>query len=169
MDNIEKQNKTEPGNLKKVKAEYEKLRVKYSLPDFAFMNENFEIEGIEAEETALFLKRMRKHMTEKIFFVLRSLEIFLNPQNAPLFMMNIVKFLSPADRELIKELYKQLSEYEIEAFGLEAKYDEKKEADFVKKVCGSWKDFSEDLMKIYAAMRDGNKKLEKKQNKSYVG
>ncbi|MDP1729297.1 MAG: hypothetical protein Q8L27_03795 [archaeon] len=161
--------KIESGNLRKIKLEYDKLRVQYNLPDFTFMNETFEIESIEVEETELFIKRMRKHMTEKIFFVLRSLEVFLNPQNAPLFMMNVLKSLSSVDRESIRDLYKEISEYEIAAFGLEAKYDEKKEIEFIKKVCNSWKGFSEDLVKIYKIMKEANKKIEQKHSKSYLG
>jgi len=159
----------EHGDLKKLKKEYENFRSKYNLPEFSFMNENFEIESIDAEETELFLKRIRKHMTEKIFYVLRSLEVFLNAQNAPLFMFEIIKSLTAVEKEHIRELYKRLAQYEIEAFGLEAKYDEKKEAEFIIKFSKDWKEASIDLIQIYGFMKEGYKKHDKKENKSYLG
>lgn len=168
MDETQK-NCKEHGDLKKIKKEYETFRLKYGLPVFSFMNENFEIENIDVGETELFVKKMRKHITEKIFYILRSLEVFINAQNAPLFMFDIIKSMTAVEKEHIRELYKRMAQYEIEAFGLEAKYDEKKEAEFIRKFCGDWKSASEDLVQIYGFMKDGYKKQGKKQDKSYVG
>ena len=156
-------------NLKKLKKAYEEISTKYNFPNFNFMNENFEIENIQVEETELFLKMIRKHVTEKIFFFLRSLEMFINPQAAPVFIMNIIKQLSESEKETIKELYKKLARYEIEAFGLEAEYNEKKEAEFVKKLVDDWKDISGDLKFVYQAMKDNHEKEFKKSTKSYFG
>ncbi len=161
--------KDKHGDLRQLKAEYDKVKSKYGLPEFSFMNENFEIENIESQNTELLLKIIRKHMTEKIFYILRSLEIFLNAQNAPLFMFDIIKAMTAPEKEHIRELYKKMARYEIDAFGLEAKYDEKKEAEFIKKFCTDWKDISEDLIKIQSFMKEGYRKHEKKQDKSYVG
>ena len=156
-------------NIKKLKDRYEELKKKYSLPEFSFMNNNFEIENIEIEETELFAKMIRKHMTEKIFFVLRSLEMFINPQSAPMFIMNIIKQLSETEKATIKELYQKIARYEIEAFGLETEYDEKKEVEFIKKLAEDWKSISEDMKVIYRAMKENHEKEFKKSNKSYFG
>jgi hypothetical protein len=169
MEKKEGKRHKECKNLEKLKQNYELLRKKYSLPEFKYLNENFEIENIEIGETELLSKMIRKHMTEKIFYVLRSLEMFINPQNAPLFIFDIIKSFNETEKHLIKDLYSKIAQYEIEAFGLEAGYNEKKEAEFIKKFSEDWKDISEDLGKIYGAMRDGHKKDSKKQNKSYLG
>lgn len=161
--------KKEQGNLRHIKEQYGKIRIKYNLPEFSFINENFEIENIDVRETEIFVKMIRKHITEKIFYVLRSLEIFLNAQNAPLFMFDIIKSMTAPEKELIRDLYKRMAQYEIEAFGLEAQYNEKKEAEFIKKLCSDWKDISSDLVKIYGYMKEGYKKHDKKQEKSYLG
>jgi hypothetical protein len=157
------------GNLKRLKEEYEILRKKYSLPEFKYMNENFEIENIEVEETELFAKMIRKHVTEKIFFVLRSLEIFINPQNAPLFMFDIIKSFGESDKALVKSLYKKIAKYELEAFSLEAVYNEQKEGEFVKRLTDDWKEISGDLMTIYGSMKSGHEHESKKTHKSYFG
>jgi hypothetical protein len=157
------------GNLKKLKDNYSLFVKKYGFLDFAYMNENFEIENIDIDETELFIKIIRKHMTEKIFYILRTLETFLNPQNAPMFVFDMIKSFSEADKELVREIYNKLGKYEIEAFGLESFYEEKKEAEFVKQVSNEWKDISNDLKKLSIIMKDNYNKDSKKQTKSYFG
>jgi hypothetical protein len=165
----DKKSKKVDGNLKKLKENYEIFRKKYGFENFKFINENFEIENIDIVETELFLKQIRKHMTEKIFYILRTLETFMNPQNAPMFIFNIIKYFSEAEKELIQDLYKKLAKYEIEAFGLESTYGEKKEADFIKKVSEDWKEISSDLDRLYISMKSNHDKDSKKSDKSYFG
>jgi hypothetical protein len=163
-----KQKNNELKDIEQLKISYELLKKKYALPDFKVMNDTFEIENIDGY-SELILKAIRKHMTEKIFYVLRSLEMFLNAQNAPLFIFNVIKQFSESEKELISELYQKTAGYEIEAFGLEAEYDEKKEAEFIKKFSQEWASISADLKKIYLAMKEGHKKDSKKTEKSYFG
>jgi hypothetical protein len=159
----------EHNDLKKIKEKYKSFQEKYSLPDFKFLNENFEIENVLSEETEIFIKRIRKQMTEKISVGLRALEMFTNPQNSPIFIFNIIKSFSASDKELINELYKKFSEFEIDAFGLENSYDEKKEVEFIKRISGEWTEISGDFDKIYRAMKSGHKQDSKKNEKSYFG
>jgi len=166
----EKKKKQEKvGNIAKLKESYEIIRKKYGLLDFKFMNENFEIENIDCAETELLIKQLRKHMTEKVFYILRTLEAFSNPQNAPMFIFNIIKSFSESEKELIADLYKKLAKYEIDAFGLEASYDEKKEVELIKKIGTEWKEISDDLSKLYVSMKTNHEKDNKKANKSYLG
>jgi hypothetical protein len=133
------------------------------------MNENFEIETIPSEETELFLKRIRKNMTEKISSGLRAMEMFLNPQPTPIFLFKIIKSFSSDDKAIIEELYHKFTFFEIEAFGLENCYDEKKEAEFIRQVAKDWNEISKDLDKIYHSMKLYNKTENKKSEKSYFG
>jgi hypothetical protein len=155
-------------DIEKLKSSYESLKKKYSLPEFKFLNENFEIENIDPDSEIL-LKVIRKHATEKIFYILRTLETFMNPSNAPLFIFNIIKLLNNFEKELIKKLYNKIVVYEVEAFGLEAEYDEKNEAEFVKRVSHDWKNISSDLKRIYSAMKIKDSAEVKKSEKSYFG
>lgn len=156
-------------NLKKLKEAYDGFLKKYKLPEFKFINENFEVESIDVHETDLLLKAIRKHITEKIFFTLRTLEMFMNAQNAPVFILKIMKHFSESEKDLIKALYKRIAQYEIEAFGLEAIYDEKKEADFIRGACEDWKEVAVDLNKIYLAMKASYNREQKKSDGSYWG
>jgi hypothetical protein len=156
-------------SLDKLKKTYEEYKKKYDLPEFRELNENFEIEGIDSEDTEVLLKIIRKHLTEKMFYILRTLETFLNPSNAPMFVFTMIKSFSESEKELIQELYKRIAKHEIEAFGLEAKYDEKKEAEFIKKAYLEWKTVSDDLLLVYKSMKENFDKESKKSTKSYFG
>ena len=168
---MEKENKKccEHEDMINFKAKYEVFRKTNSLPDFEFMNENFEIENLACEETELLAKKIRKQMMEKISSSFRALEMFKNPQSAPLFIFSVLKSFSPADKDNIDSLYNKFADLEIEAFGLETGYDEKKELDFIKKVCKDWEEISKDFNKIYESMKLGHKPDSKKQTKSYFG
>ena len=155
--------------FKEFKEKYETLRKKYDLPDFKFMNENFEIENVACEETELLAKKIRKQMMEKISLSFHSLEMLKNPQNAPLFIFSMIKSFSPSDKDNLELLYNKFAGFEIEAFGLETYYDEKKEIEFIKKVCKEWKEVCSDFNKIYESMKSGNKPDSKKHQKSYFG
>ena len=158
----------EQTNLEKLKKSYEALKKKHKLPNFKYLNENFEIELI-SEETDILLKRIRKQIMEKVFWNLRTLETFINPQSAPIFIFSIIKSFSQQDKDLVGSLYKKLAEFEVEAFGLEAVYDEKAEAALIRRIVDSWKDVSTDLNKLYESMKKNYNLEFKKQSKSYFG
>ncbi len=165
---VDKDCKTAIKDIDLLKQNYEILKKKYVLPEFKFLNDNFEIENIDPD-SEIILKAIRKHTTEKIFYTLRTLETFVNPANAPMFIFDIIKLLKDSDKELIKKLYDKIVVYEIEAFGLEAEYDEKNEADFINQISSDWKDISADLKKIYLAMKITDTVEVKKTEKSYFG
>jgi len=166
---VEEHKEKKKSKLDLLKEQYKPLQNKYSLPEFKILNENFEIETLAGEETEVLLKRIRKHLTEKISAGLRALEMFLNPQNAPIFIFKVIKSFTSTDKEVLDRTYNKFAGFEIEAFGLENDYDEKKEAEFIKKVCGEWKEICEDFNRIYSSMKLSYKKESKKHDKSYFG
>jgi hypothetical protein len=110
---------TDEFNLSKLKEIYEKLRVKYNLPLFEKMNEDFQIEKIAESETEFILKEARRYITDKFFSYLRFLESILTPSNAPMFVFAITKTLGVKEREKLIELYKKIAKLEIDVVGLE--------------------------------------------------
>lgn len=155
-------------NLEKFKQDYTVLKQKHSLPDFEFLNQNFDIEAVAAEETEVLLKKIRKQIVEKLSSGLRSLELFLNPQTAPMFILKIIKSFSQTDKDILEELYNKFAIFEIEAFGLENKYDEAKEIEFIKKISKAWPEICEDFDRIQQSMKVNYKKESKKNEKSYL-
>ena len=114
MDNLDKQN----NNLGELKKEYEKLRVKYNLPDFNDLNKLFDIEEI-GFETDFLLRKIRRVVSEKALGYSKFVEIILNPSK---------------DREILSGLYEELGNFEVEIIALDLDYSEKKEADFINKL-----------------------------------
>jgi hypothetical protein len=152
-----------------LKEAYELLRARYKLPEFKFLVENFEIGNIDENEKDILLKAIRKHITEKLFFTLRTLEMLINGQSAPMFMLKVMKSFNEHEKDTIKNLYQKMSKYELEAFGLEIIYDEKKEAEFISEVVADWKFFAEDLNKIFIAMKANYGRDSGKSRGSYLG
>jgi len=161
---MEKENK-----LEKLKEDYEKFKSKYGLIDFKYLNENFEIEILAEDDTELLVKRIRKNLREKVHAMLGVFETFLNPSVAPMFVFNVIKGFNGSEKEIIDSLYKKFAELEIDAFSLEISYNEKAEAEYIKKVCAVWKSSEIDLKKIYESMKGSYSSETKKTNKSYFG
>jgi hypothetical protein len=164
---MEKQDREEQ---EKILLEYQKIAKEHKLPDFNFLNENFEVELENIEEGDLIIRKVRKQIVEKISYHIRTLEAFLNPSNAPLFVMNMLKGFGTQEQELVKGLYDKLGDFEIDSFGLEIEYSEQKEIEFIKNVCDDWKNIISDLHKIHGSMKkSSNKEVPKKNHKSYFG
>lgn len=157
------------GDIDELKRGYELLRSKYGLPEFKFLNENFEIEDLSDTETDLLLRKIRKQMFEKINGVMRMLETFTNPSNAPMFLLNIMKGFGEDEKKTIEAIYKQLTPYAVDSFNLEIRYNEKKEADMINKISGDWPKLCEGMDKIYLSMKSGSEKEAGKKEKSYFG
>ncbi|OIO41119.1 hypothetical protein CO154_00410 [Candidatus Pacearchaeota archaeon CG_4_9_14_3_um_filter_31_7] len=155
--------------LLQFKAVYEKARKKYKLPDFEYMNREFEIEKICDHETEFLVREIRRIMVEKINYYTRLLEIFINPSAGPIFVMEMIKNIDVKNEKVISDLYKKLTDITIEVVGLDIEYDEKAELTFIKKIISRWDKIKKELMQLYSLIKEANKDSEKKDKKSYFG
>jgi len=57
-------------SIEDLKRAYSKLKEKYALPEFDFLNQNFDIELLAGEDSEILLKKIRKSLTEKISSVI---------------------------------------------------------------------------------------------------
>lgn len=125
-------------NLQKLKESYSAFQIKYNLPIFEILNEDFHIEKITDNETDFVLREIRVCITEKFLNYLRFIESLINPSNTPMFVFAMIKSLGIKDKERLIELYKKISKLEVELIELDLGYSEKKEADAIKKYCELW-------------------------------
>jgi len=153
--------------FKDLKKHYGNLAKKYKLPSFKEMNENFEIEKIDKESSTL-LRTVRKIAMEKVVNSIGFLDILLNPQNAPLMYLQYIKGMSMDDRKRIDKIYGVLSMRSIEALELEVQYNEKNEADLIKKVNKSWNELKSEFNDILSNMKNPNI-LEVRRERTYFG
>ncbi len=159
----------EISELESLKKQYEKLRKKYSLPSFQELNKDFEIERLQEKETELLSREIRRAIVEKNTLYLKFVEMFMNPSQAPMFFLALVKTLDATERKLLNELYLELGKFEIRSIALDNEYDEKKDAEFIKKFCKEWQDIKRRFGKIMKAIEEAWERKSEKGEKGYLG
>mgnify|MGYP001608998829 CR=1 FL=1 len=156
-------------NLKELKKEYEKLQKKYSLPSFKEMNEEFEIEKLQEKETETLSREIRRCIADKNVAYLRFAEMFMNPQQAPMFFFSIIKGLNGAEKKQLEELYLHLGKLEIENLALDTSYNEKNDIEYIKKFIKEWKEIKEKFESVMVAIRQSWEKKQVSKEKGYLG
>lgn len=159
-------------SLKNLKKEYGVLAKKFKLPAFEKINEDFEIEKVEARETDHLARVVRKAMMEKIVNSLGFLEMLLNPVNAPKMYLICVKSLKPEDMRTIEKMYGLFAELMLAALELELEYNEKSEAAMIKYVYETWASVRKQFKIILQRMRCARPIADSedmKKEKSYFG
>lgn len=136
--------------LSELKSNYEKLMKEYKLPPFKEMNENFEIEKLQDNETEMLPRNIRRLMTEKIAVILRFLEVLVNPTENPgqIYIFSVIKSITPEAKKIIERVYKELVSIELTCLTLDIEYDEKKEIKFILEMAKKWPSLKKDLKEI---------------------
>ncbi|MCX6747142.1 MAG: hypothetical protein NTU63_03345 [Candidatus Pacearchaeota archaeon] len=161
---------TEKFDLNKLKELYAPLQVKYNLPEFSKLNEEFGVEKAADEETEFVLREIRKYVADKFLDYFRFIESILNPVNTPsIFIFSLTKTLSTKDREKIVEIYKKMAKVELNLMELDVEYSEEKEAEFIKESYTLWQDIKKDIKTVIDVIKKNwDNKLEEN-NKGYFG
>jgi len=155
--------------LEKLKKEYKKFCKKYKLPKFSELNQEFEIEKIQEKETDFLLREIRRAISDKIAAFLRFFELFLNPQNAPVFILVLLKKLNAKDKKISEKIYHQLVKFELSSLNLDIVYNEKKESEFIKQINEGWKKLKPYLKEFSKTIERKEVKEKVKKRKSYFG
>lgn len=155
--------------LARLKEEYEKLQKKHNLPSFREMNEDFYIEKIAENETEIPLREIRRAIGEKFDNYLRFIESLLNPVNVPMFIFSIIKLIGPEEKKKLSEIYKKMVQNEINFIERDLKFEEAKEAGFIRKSYELWQGIKKELADILEKVEKnlGNKTEEN--TKGYFG
>ena len=139
--------------LDDLKKNYQKIKEKYDLPDFEKMNQDFSVEKAVDFETDYLIREIRRYVTDRIANYLRFVESLLHPSDVPFFIFLIIKTLKLEDMEKLREIYKKLSKTEVELIELDVKFDEEKEARFIKNSFEIWQDVKKDLLEIVETVK----------------
>ena len=159
----------EKSKLVKLKEAYAPICQKYDLPSFLELNEDFAIEKISDLETDFLIREVRKFVGDKLVNYLRFIESLINPVNAPMFTLTIVKLISLGDRNKLGEIYKELIKKEIEFIELDIKFDEVKEAIFIKESYSSWQKIKLELLDIISRVNNRSDEKSESESKGYFG
>jgi hypothetical protein len=161
---------TEESCLEDVKKKYAEFQMKYGLPDFKKLNEDFQIEKVAETETEVLLKEVRRFMFDKFSNYMRFLESLLNPVNASVFTFSVLKTLNADDKKIVEEIYKKLMRLEVDLMEIDIEYVEEKEAAFIKTSSEIWDEIKIDWIKIVNCIQNNwDNKVEKKEGKDYFG
>jgi len=130
---------------------YNKLKEKYSLPDFDELNNEFELSTIECEE--FLLRKIRKKIADKINAMCEFLEGLLSPDTT---MANLYEYKAFDDdeRKKIFELYKRLKVLEKLALELSLNRDDEKDAKFIKDVFSLWNKIKTEITTFIKKIKD---------------
>jgi len=160
---------SEKFDLAKLKETYKAFQMKYDLPSFEKLNEDFQVEKAAELETDFVLREVRRYITDKFFNYLRFIESILTPNNAPMFVFAITKTLGVKDKEKLIELYKKIAKVDIDLIELDIQYSEEKEANSIKKYCEMWQNIKKEFLEIVEVIKKNwDNKLEDS-GKGYFG
>jgi len=161
--------KKEKSNLEELKKNYQVIQKKYNLPDFARLNEDFQIEKVSELETDNLIREIRKFMADKFSSYLRFVETILHPVNAPMFVFSVVKLIGNDEKDRLNEVYKKLVKIEIRLIDLDIEFNEKKEAEFVKDSYELWQNIKKDILQVLDTIKKNWNNKTESNNKDYFG
>jgi len=161
-----KDKKHEHEDAETIREKYSELKKKYNLPEFEELNEEFDIVKVDSNSETM-LRDIRKSMMAKFSSILQFTELALNPANASMFYMYLVKGLN--DKEKLSELFNQLGSIEIMSYERDVEYDEKKEAEFIIGTFKKWKQMQPDVRKMILSLKENWNKKSTEKSKSYFG
>ncbi len=160
------ENKSDLENLKK---NYKEIQGEYNLPNFEKLNEDFHIEKLSEIETDFLVREIRKFMADKFSNYLRFIEAILNPVNSPIFVFSVVKSVGVEEKKKLTEIYKKLAKIEIELIGLDIKFIEEKEVEFIKQAYEIWQEIKEDMLSIFEVVKKNWDNKSEVNGKGYFG
>ena len=155
--------------MEKLKKDYSELKKKHKRPSFKEMNEDFHIEKIAEVETDILIREVRKMVGDRLANYLRFIESLLNPVNVPMFVFSIIKLIEQEEKNKLQEIYKKLIQNEIIFVGRDLKFEENKEAEFIKESYHLWQEVKMELSATFDKVEKnwGNKTEES--SKGYFG
>ncbi|MBI4159070.1 hypothetical protein HY500_02310 [Candidatus Woesearchaeota archaeon] len=143
-----------------IEEEFKKL--KYNLPDFRKLDEEFEISNIQGLEDKRFLSRfIRRKVNEKVIFFCRIIESILYPQSPNYISMVESRIFTEEEKQEISELYKRLMHYEKESLILDIESDDKASARYINEVFNSWPEIKKEMVVITKKMQKAWNEKEK--------
>ncbi len=142
----------EESKLDELKKIYLKLQKEHNLPSFEALNEDFQIEKVSDVETDFLIRELRRTISDKPFTYLRFVESLINPANAPMSVLSVVKTLGSEEKEKLAEIYKKLVRNEILLIETDISFSEEKEAKFIRETYETWQEVKKDLLEVIGSV-----------------
>ena len=149
-----------------LKKEYELLKIKYGLPEFELMTQDFDVEKLYDKETLFLAREIRRVINEKITAYTHLFETLINPAGPPMFVFQILKNVSTQDKETMQSIYKTLSKIQLKMMKLDTTYSEKNEIDFINDIFEIWQEVKPKIYSLFESFEKNfeNGNISKKQS-----
>jgi hypothetical protein len=159
----------EEAKLPVLKEQYSELQKKYDLPSFEDMNKDFYIEKLAEMESDLLIREIRKFVADRLYNYLRFIESLLNPQNVPIWVFSVIKTLNTDDKKKLEDVYKKMSNNEVNLIELDIDYNEEKEVEFIKNSYSLWQEVKKEMLGIMRIVKENLNKEKQKDSRGYFG
>jgi len=148
-----------------IKEEYKKL--KYKLPKFEDINNEFELDFIK--DKPFLLRQIRRRMNEKVIFFCRIIEGILYPTQQHIINVTEVKNFSEEKKKEVHKIYKGLMQYERQSLLLDVTPNNKDDVKFINDVFNFWKKTKKQMEEIVKLMKESWKKEFGSEKNNYFG
>lgn len=150
-----------------IKEEYQKLKDKYSLPEFEILNKEFELSFIENKE--FLLRSIRRRLRDKVIFFCKILEniLFQTTQNQASIYEST--FFDEIKKQELSELYKKLMILDRQAMLIDVNPEDSKEVEYINILVKEWPQFKEKLDEVALTMKNSWFKEIEEQKHKYFG
>jgi len=150
-----------------IKKQYKKLEKKYKLPSFDKFDKEFEISTLDTDD--FLLRNVRRRMNNKLTFFTQVFDTILFPNQNSLISMHEAKSFSEEEKNKIMKFYNKLMTFEREALLFDIEPDDKKEAEFIKKLWKQWSEIKKETNKLVEKMKNSWKDEDIKIKNHYFG
>lgn len=155
--------------LTELKKDYLEIQVKYNLPNFQELNQDFQIEKIAEYETDILIREIRKFVAEKLSNYMKFVEMLINPVNVPMSIFSLIKSLEQNDKKKLSEIYEKLVKNEIWIVELDLNFSEEKEVQYIKDSNNLWKEIKKELSEIIETMKKNWDNKSSRNGAGYLG
>ena len=154
-----------------IKKAYEKLKIKYNLPEYEELDEEFELLYFQRIiEIKYILRFVRRRIVDKLNSYVNFLQNILNPNPSSLISLEESKFFSQEEREEIIALIKEMVIVERKSLELDINHNEKKDAEFIKYGFMKWGELRNKIAKMCDKLKEGwESEIKEESEKHYFG
>ncbi|MBD3303631.1 hypothetical protein GF343_00650 [Candidatus Woesearchaeota archaeon] len=123
---------------------YAKLKKEFDLPDFDFLNKEFEIATIEPD--GFLLREIKRKIKDRLNYASDILNKIIQPETAALSDLYEYRCFDDEDKQKIFELFSRILYLSRKIVESEFLLDEKKDAEIIKEVAEKWPDIRKEMI-----------------------
>jgi len=134
-----------------IKDTYEKLKKKFSLPEYDEVNNELEISSLESDD--FLLRQIRRKISERIESVTEPMGSLLQPSAESLVDMHECRFFDDKEKRKMIDIYKKLMIVSRSALEADIERDDKADASVINDFFKAWKALKKDILAFMKKMK----------------